>query len=261
MEEERPKSSIRPPSQAPWAVLVLALVAGIGGGLYWLLHTPAAPPSAPVAGVAAPEAATGPAPATGAPVDERTQRSLVEAISANPLYRQLIGEGDLLRRWAIVTENVAGDVVPRKPLAALAPKEPFSVVRRGGEIVLDPRSYQRYDLVGDAVASLDVEAFALAYAALRPALELAYRGLGYPDGSIDRVTARALARIERASPRDGDLLLVEGPGAIYAYADPKLEQLGDVEKQLLRMGPRNGRILQEKARAISRALGFPVGAP
>jgi hypothetical protein len=260
MEEDRPKSSIRPPSRAPWAVLAVALVAGVGGGLYWLLRAPSQAPS-PVAAPGAPETTPAPGPATGAPVDERTQRSLVEAISANPLFRQLVAEGDLLRRWAIVTENVAGDVVPRKPLSALAPKEPFSVVRRGGEIAIDPRSYQRYDLVGDAVASLDVEAFALAYAALRPALEVAYRGLGYPDGSIDRVTARALARIERASPRDGEVLLVEGPGAIYGYADPKLEQLGDVEKQLLRMGPRNGRILQEKARALSRALGFPAGAP
>ena len=111
------------------------------------------------------------------------------------------------------------------------------------------------------VLAITLHEIAHGYAALRPALETAYRGLGYPDGSIDRVTARALARIERAAPRDGDLLLVEGPGAIYAYADPRLEQLGEVEKQLLRMGPRNGRIFQEKAREIARALGFPSGGP
>jgi Protein of unknown function (DUF3014) len=50
--------------------------------------------------------------------------------------------------------------------------------------------------------------------------------------------------------------LVEGTGATWAYADPALERLGDVDKQILRMGPRNARILQEKAREISRALGF-----
>jgi hypothetical protein len=238
-------------------VLVLVIVAAIGGALYWLLRSPApAPAPAPVAQApAAPSAATGPM------VDEARQRSLVEAISANPLVRRLLAEGDLVRRWALVTENVAGDVVPRKPLTLLAPTEGFSVVRRGGQIFVDPRSYQRYDAVGDAVASLDVEAFAAAYGVLRPALELAYRGLGYPDGSIDRVTARALARIERTAPREGDIALVEGTGATYLYADPRLEELGDVEKQLLRMGPRNGRILQEKAREISKALGFPTGGP
>jgi len=52
---------------------------------------------------------------------------------------------------------------------------------------------------------------------------------------------------------------VEGTGATWAFADPSLEGLGDVEKQILRMGPRNARILQAKAREISQALG--MGAP
>jgi len=259
MEPDRPRTSIRTPSRTPWVVLLLAALAAGGGALYWFLGGTRSP--APAA-ISPPTASPGAlAPATGPPVDEARQRSLAESISANAMVRRLLGEGDLLRRWAIVTENVAGDVVPRKPLSALALPEPFSVVRRGGAIFIDPRSYLRYDAVGDAVASLDPGAFALAYAALRPALETAYRGLGYPDGSIDRVTARALARLERAAPRDGEIELVEGPGTIYAFADPRLETLGDVEKQLLRMGPRNGRILQEKAREISRALGFASAAP
>jgi hypothetical protein len=48
---------------------------------------------------------------------------------------------------------------------------------------------------------------------------------------------------------------------VWSYADPALERLGDVERQLLRMGPRNGRILQEKAREIARALGLASPAP
>jgi hypothetical protein len=242
-------------------VLALAAVAAAGGALYWFVGRSPAP--VPAASSTAPPGtpAGAPAAATGAPVDDATRRTLLDAISANPLVRRLLAGSDLVRQWAIVTENVAGDVVPRKPLAALAPAEAFSVIRRGDVVLLDPRSYARFDAVGDAVASLDPEAFAQAYAALRPVLEVAYRGLGYPDGSIDRVTARALARIERASPRDGEILLVEGPGATFAFADPRLEQLGDVEKQLLRMGPRNGRIFQEKAGALSRALGFTPAAP
>ena len=95
-----------------------------------------------------------------------------------------------------------------------------------------------------------------AVAALR---EAAYRALGYPDGSIDKAAARALHRIEIGPVRDGEVAVVEGPGATWAYADPMVEGLGDVEKQMLRMGPRNARILQAKAREISQALG--MGAP
>ena len=107
---------------------------------------------------------------------------------------------------------------------------------------------------------MNVDALVIAYAALRPALETAYRALGYPDGSIDKAAARALHRIELAPVRDGEVAVVEGTGATWAYADPALERLGDVERQILRMGPRNGRILQAKAREISQALGMGPAA-
>jgi hypothetical protein len=46
---------------------------------------------------------------------------------------------------------------------------------------------------------------------------------------------------------------------LYAYADPALEALGPVEKHLLRMGPRNARLVQGKAKALREAL-FPTGS-
>jgi len=38
----------------------------------------------------------------------------------------------------------------------------------------------------------------------------------------------------------------------------RLEALGAAEKQLLRMGPRNARRVQEKARELEAALGLPA---
>ena len=258
MESERPRTTIRPPSPAPLVLVVLAVVAAAAGGLWWYLKTAPTPPPPPVA--AAPTAVEAPAAATGPAVDAATQRSLVEAISANPLLRGLLGAPDLARRWAVAVENLANGVVPRKQVEPFAPAGSFAVVRRGATAYIDPRSYQRYDRVGDAVASVDVDKLVIAYAALRPALEAAYRALGYPDGSIDKAAARALHRIEIAPVRDGEVAVVEGTGATWAYADPALERLGEVDKQILRMGPRNGRILQAKAREISQALGMgPAG--
>jgi hypothetical protein len=258
MESERPRTTIRPPSPAPLVLVVLAIIAAAAGGLWWFLRQ--APPPPPPAGAAAPATPDAPAPATGPSVDATTQRSLVEAISANPLLRGLLGAPELARRWAVGVENLANDVVPRKQLEPFAPAGAFAVVRRGATAYIDPKSYERYDRVGDAVASVNVDALVIAYAALRPALEAAYRALGYPDGSIDKAAARALHRIELAPIRDGDVAVVEGTGATWALADPALERLGEVDKQILRMGPRNGRILQAKAREISQALGMGPAA-
>ena len=61
--------------------------------------------------------------------------------------------------------------------------------------------------------------------------------------------------------RDGDVAVEAvgtGPDAIHIFAAPELERLGAVDKHLLRMGPRNTRLIQAKARQLERALGFPA---
>jgi hypothetical protein len=52
-----------------------------------------------------------------------------------------------------------------------------------------------------------------------------------------------------------DVLLVH-KGALNAFADPRLEELTAAQKQLLRMGPRNVRLIQAKLREIGSALGM-----
>ena len=256
METERPKTSIRKPSAVPLVLVALGVVAAAAGGLYLFLRTAPLPPPP---GAPPPPTVEAPASATGPAVDPDRQRSLLEAVSTNTVLRGLLLAPAVARRWAVAVENLANDVVPRKQLEPFAPGGSFAVMRQGGKAFIDPQSYRRFDAVGDAVASVNVDAFVIAYAALRPALDAAYRALGYPDGSIDKAAARALHRIEIGPVRDGEVAVVEGPGATWAYADPTVEGLGDVEKQMLRMGPRNTRILQAKAREISQALG--MGAP
>jgi len=48
-------------------------------------------------------------------------------------------------------------------------------------------------------------------------------------------------------------------GAVgYAYADEGLESLNGAQKHLLRMGPRNARLVKDKLREIAAALGIPA---
>jgi len=258
---EMPKTELRRSSRATWiAVAVVAVAAGVAG-VVWLRHR-SAPPRAP-----GQESASAPAPAQAAPsgpapaVDAGRVRSLMESLSRNSLYWRGLVEGDLLRKWAVVTDNLSEGITPRAQLGFLAPSKPFSVVDRGGKSVIDPASYQRYDEFADAVASIDAQALARVYRELHPALEGAYRALGYPNALLDAVTARALQRIEAAPVRDGDVE-VAGQRGLFLFADPQLEELGQVEKHLLRMGPRNTRLVQTKAREIERALGLaaPISA-
>jgi hypothetical protein len=132
-------------------------------------------------------------------------------------------------------------------------------VERGGRLSISPAAYARYDAFADAVGSVDPAALASVYRRLHGALEAGWRALGMPAGSLDAATSRALARIAAAPVVEGDVAVRASEG-IYELADPGLEALGDVEKHLLRTGPRNTRILQAKARAILDALRLPVPA-
>jgi hypothetical protein len=161
-----------------------------------------------------------------------------------------------VRRWAIVADNVAEGASPRRQLAQVAPRGPFTVEQRGGATVIAAASYARYDAFGDAVASVDAAALAALYRAVHAPVEAAYRALGYPSAPFEAVVVRALHRIETAPVVDG-AVAVRDEGGIFVFADPRLETQREVEKHLLRMGPRNTRLVQEKARELREALGLP----
>jgi hypothetical protein len=195
------------------------------------------------------------APPPEARTSDPQARTLLEAVSSDPHLREWLAAGDLLRRWAVALDNLAEDELPRRDLSFLAPTEQFAATRAGGKLVIDPRSSARWDLVADAVASVDAPAFARAVRALHPLLEASWRALGYPGRSLDARAAQALDRlVEAPLPRDPPEL--EQAGRLYIYADPALEALGPVEKFLLRMGPRNARRIQLKAQEVADALGY-----
>ncbi len=251
IDEEPPRSSLgRSGGKGPWIAIAVVVLLVAGGVWYWMTRrTPPPPPPAPVA-APAPEQAPAPAPAPAAPAGPAT----LQDVSSDPLYRRGVTEGDVHRRWAIVTDNLAEGVSPRKQLDWLAPSKPFSVQRRGAVAVIAPESYHRYDAFADAVGSIDVGKLISVYRMIHVELEHAYRALGYPNASLDAVSVRALRRILAAPIQKGDVEVQETNG-VYLFSDPRLEDLDAVQKHLLRMGPRNMRIIQGKAREILQQLG------
>lgn len=251
-DPERPNPLRR--SRVPLVVLALAVIGAAG---YFFLRRESQAPQPPTA------AAPAPAPEPAAPqasdtppIDPAKVPSLLESLSANAAYRRWIADGDVVRRWAIVTDNLAEGSSPRRQLALFAPAGSFSVARDGGKLYMAPESTRRYDGFADAIAAVDAGTAASVYRALRGTLSAAYRALGYPDRSFDRITAKALSRLERV-PVGNDRIEVRQEDGVYVFAEPRLEQLPDVEKHLLRMGPRNARLVQAKAKEIREALGLP----
>jgi hypothetical protein len=182
--------------------------------------------------------------------------TLVRALSEKPAVTAWLTTRGLIRNFTVVVANIADGATPARHLRALGPLPAFRIGEQRGMPYEDPRSYDRYQTIADAVASIEPSGAAKLYATLKPRIEEAYRDLGSPDQSFDRTLERAInVLLETPILENPARLRPKGIG--YAYVDERLETLTSAQKQLLRMGPRNVRVIKEKLREIALALGVP----
>jgi len=181
-------------------------------------------------------------------------RELVKKISSHPSIAAWLATDDLIRHFTIGVEDVATGKTATRQLLMLRPSSSFRVIERGNDLVIDPRSYARYDTLAAAVASMDADGSARLYATLKPRIEEAAKELSDP--SFDRTLERAIVRLLE-TPTVDDPIRVVPRGVGYGFADPRLEELTAAQKHLLRTGPRNALVIQTSLRAIALALGIP----
>jgi len=265
---------VEPPS-APvrsigwWIAAAIATIAA-AAGLYLTVgrqsaETPAAP--APVAAREPPARSLGgePEPVALPPLDESDAvvRTLVGALSKHPVVSAWLASDDLVRKFTAAVSNIAEGTSPAKQLTALRPHAAFLVVEKDGKYFIDPRSYDRYASVAGAVDSIDPAGAAKLYATLKPRIADAAGELGLSADQFDRLLERAIVALLGARIPDGPIQITpSAEGVGYDFVDGRLEGLSAGQKALVRMGPRNMRIIKAKLREIAVALGVrPVQRP
>lgn len=253
-EPAKPK---RASSWGPWLVAILLLVA-VGEAAWWYLNRPLPGP-----------APTGPAPAPAVPLNVDAEGPAVPDAQANAIVAGWVGRlldhadprwtsgGDLSRRIAGVIAAFANDEDPRSFLLPLAPTAAFKVESRQGQTVISPASYARFDWAAKQLATLHVEKVGDAWKEIRPLVASAWREIAPKGSSLDDAVARALSKV-LATPVPEAPVPVVAHGAVYQFADPKLESLAPAQKLLIRLGPANEKIVQDQARKIGEALGVPA---
>ena len=182
-------------------------------------------------------------------------RDLVKRLSSHPTVAAWLATNGLIRNFTVALVNVAEGKTPAGHLQPLRPSSGFRVIERAGDLYVDPRSYERYDQLAAAVASIDPAGAARLYATLKPRIEDAHRDLGFPDVPVDRTLERAMVVLLGTPVLDSPRVQPRGVG--YGFADPRVEQLPAAQKQLLRMGGQNVRTIQTALRQIALALGIP----
>lgn len=172
-------------------------------------------------------------------VRERLPRALPE---------DWVAKEDLLRRVAVVVDNANRGEIPKRQLEFMAPQGVYQVreVLREGqsepELYVDPESFSRYDGYLDLLEAWPAGDLGRLIRDTDPLLDQAMAELGSQEPLVPQV----LTIIDQilAVPLLPDEVELLQPKVLYEYADPALEGLSDLQKQVLRMGPDNVARLQ-----------------
>ena len=253
-------------------IVILLLGAGV---LYWqYTRPPAVPPT-----VEPPKAETPSQPPPGAEVKVAEEkevppqpevklpaldqsddfvRQMLKNLSPHGKLGEWLKIKNIIRVFVAAVDNIANGKSPRPQLGFLSPGQAFQVNEKGDRIYLDPKGYGRFDIITDAFVSFSSSRAVQVYQKLRPLFQEAYRELGYPKKDFHTTFIQAMQKILDAPIVEREILLKEeGKGLNYVFIDEGMESMSEVQKHLLRMGPKNTQKIQQKVREIVLALGVP----
>jgi len=175
-----------------------------------------------------------------------------EKLEAFSLPEEWVAQDHLLRRLAVFADNAMRGDLSRRQLDFAKPEGRFRVFTKGGRLYADPDNARRFDPYLDRLESVDPNLLAKLLRTLGPLIDDAFEELGSPMRGIDALRA-AIDRTLEVPIRAEALELVQ-PNVLYEYADPDLETLPPLDKQLLRLGPANLGRLRIYLRALRASL-------
>lgn len=167
---------------------------------------------------------------------------------------RLLAEDQIIRKFVVFVENISRGEFPQTGL----PYKPIGVempVRNVDQnlFVMEATAHARFDQVVDTFVSLDADAAMALYRLLSPLFQQAYAEIGFRDSNFDSTLRTAINNVLRTSDIEGPYQLVK-PSVMYLYADASIENLQEVHKQLIRLGPENTEKLKDKLREFLARL-------
>lgn len=180
---------------------------------------------------------TGTRPPVVLPPLEESDPFVRERLEPFPLPEEWVERDDLVRRLAALVDNATRGELPRRSLRFLKPEGRFEVVEREGRLYADPDNPRRFDAHLDLLERIEPSAAARLLGTIEPLLDAAFRELGRPVSPRDAIR-EAIDRVVEMDVAPGPHELVQRK-VLYEYADPEIESLPPLEKQMLRLGTRN----------------------
>lgn len=153
-----------------------------------------------------------------------------------------------------INDMAQGMLPPVKRLRELSFSQPFTVNIKENRMYMSQASYQRYDQLALAIDAIDNQAAVALYQKYLPLFQQVFTELSYPDNyQVLDIIKSATSRVLDAPVINNDIEVIR-TSVQYKFASPELEKLSPLDKQMLRMGPENTQLIQNKLRELVEAL-------
>lgn len=177
-----------------------------------------------------------------------------DLLNLSPGFSPWLNSKNIIEQWVVVVNDFSQNLRPLKHFRQFKLNQPFQVVSDHSDMYISEQSYQRYNTLASAVHAVDIERALGLYNKYRPLLQQVFTGFAYPEEyQVEDVIKKATSSILQAPIFEGKVKVVK-PSVYYKFAEQKLEMLSPVQKQMIRMGPENTRIIQAKLRQFIEAL-------
>lgn len=161
--------------------------------------------------------------------------------------QQYLMPGNIIERSASLIYLTAQGDVPYKLVPIARPKAQFPIVDDGTQVVADPEGFTRYDPITRWIESLDAAELVDAFARFLPLLREAWGFYGEDPTYFDLAVIETLDTIIATPEIDVTEERLIRKEAVWIYENPAIESLAPIQKQVLRMGPRNAAAIKQQA--------------
>ena len=180
-------------------------------------------------------------------------RETIESVNGGKALAQFVAGDYIVERAVAIVDALRRGEVPYKLLPVGRPSKPFPISDDGLRVTMDPSGFSRYDVFAQWVNGIDVLAIVELLSEYEQISTEVLSRMGVGDLDIRSAVLAATTEILATpiAPESAELMKRE---ANWLYMDPELEALSSLQKQVLRMGPKNSEIIQAKARELRGAV-------
>jgi hypothetical protein len=167
---------------------------------------------------------------------------------------RVLADEQLIRSIVVFVDNISRGDFPQTSLPYKRIGEEMSVRNIDANLfVMEANAHDRFNQLIDTFVAVDTDQAMILYRTLQPLFQQAYAEIGSRNVNFDDTLRSAINAVLRSSNVEGPYQLVK-PSVMFLYADANIENMEEMQKQLIRIGPGNTEKLKAKLRQFSEQL-------